>query len=173
MLRNKSMYDKATRLASSATASKSDSFRFLRLFRCLMWMGLKPTLILDLTLLPPPRPVASAKFFNFSNLFKVRRLPAVAMFSLFALLLALWRLTVTIILMKKRHWKKSNSQCLKITQNVVFEFFNFWHFPPIFVFYWIDVSGNTVSPSFSFSKISPTKIDYFWALFMNFCLLKM
>ena len=31
-----------------------------------------------------------------------------------------------------------NTQCLKITQKVTFEFLNFWHFPPI------DVSGNTV-----------------------------
>ena len=26
-----------------------------------------------------------------------------------------------------------NAQCLKITQNVAFEFIEFWHFPPIFV----------------------------------------
>merc|ERR1711894_19250 len=95
------MYDKATRLASSATASKSDSFRFLRLLlRCLMRIGLKPTLILDLLL-----PVAN--FFNSSSLFKVRRLPAVAMFSLFALLLALWRLTaIKSQMIKEKHSKK-------------------------------------------------------------------
>ena len=29
--------------------------------------------------------------------------------------------------------KTVKAQCLKITQNVAFEFFEFWHFPPIFV----------------------------------------
>ena len=47
-----------------------------------------------------------------------------------------------------------HSQCLKITQNVEFAIFQFWHFLPI-------LSGNTVWPqTLGFHKLA--KIDYFW-----------
>ena len=54
------------------------------------------------------------------------------------------------------------THCLKITQNVAFEF---WHFPPIF-----DLSGNTVRPQASgFQKLAKMNL----AFFINFCQLKM
>ena len=34
---------------------------------------------------------------------------------------------------KGKKYYSGSSNCLKITQNVAFDFFSFWHFPPIFV----------------------------------------
>ena len=45
---------------------------------------------------------------------------------------------------EKKKSKRSESHCLKITQNVPFEFLAFWHFPPIFCPIKTDLSGNTV-----------------------------
>ena len=53
------------------------------------------------------------------------------------------------------------SHCLKITQNVAFEFLTFWHFPPIFVLFKTELSGNSVWPqALGFQKLA--KMDHFW-----------
>ena len=68
--------------------------------------------------------------------------------------LVLYVRLIVITLWKKNHiWNllESATQCLKITQNVAFEFFNFGIF----------LSGNTVWPKTSvFQKLA--KMDHFW-----------
>ena len=65
----------------------------------------------------------------------------------------------------------SSLQCLKITQNIAFEFSNFG----IFHQFWpirTGLSGNTVWPQASgFQKLA--KLDHFWHFLINFCPLKM
>ena len=59
---------------------------------------------------------------------------------------------------------RSKSHCLKITQNVAFEFFNFGIFHQFFCPIKIDLSANTVWPVWpqdsGFKKLA--KMDHFW-----------
>ena len=62
------------------------------------------------------------------------------------------------------------TQCLKITQNVAFEFFEFWHFPPIFVL----LKLNCLVPLFD-RKLQVIKNSPKWtilAFLIKFCSLK-
>ena len=61
---------------------------------------------------------------------------------------------------------KIQIQCLKITQNVAFEF---WHFPPIFVQLKLTCLVTLFDRKFSKTR----QIEHFWAFLMNFCTLKM
>ena len=67
--------------------------------------------------------------------------------------------------MNKINWNAiHNPHCLKATQNVTFQFFNF---PPIFVLFRIDLPGNTVWPQASaFQKLA--KMDQFWHFWLTF-----
>ena len=66
----------------------------------------------------------------------------------------------------------SRSQCLKITQNVSFEFFLILAFSTNFCPIKTDLSGNTVRPQASgFQKTR--KNEPFLAFLINFCPLKM
>ena len=63
-----------------------------------------------------------------------------------------------------------HSQYSKITQNVAFEFFNFWRFPPIFVLLKMTCLVTLFDRKLQvFQKLA--KMDYFLAFLMNFCLL--
>ena len=63
------------------------------------------------------------------------------------------------------------AHCLKITQNVAFDFFKFWRFPPIFVLLKLTCLVTLFDHKFKGFKNSPK-----WsilAFLINFCPLKM
>ena len=64
-------------------------------------------------------------------------------------------------------WLKIQTHCSKMTQNVAFEGFEFWHFPPISSNIKIDISANSVWPQASgFRKL--VKLVRFWQFLCTF-----
>ena len=60
------------------------------------------------------------------------------------------------------------TQCLKITQNVAFEFNEFWHFPPIFVMLKLTCLVTLFDRKLQFLK-KPRQNGKFFAFLINFC----
>ena len=50
---------------------------------------------------------------------------------------------------------RHTTNCLKIVQNVAFEFFEFWHFPPIFVLFQLTCLVTLFDRKLKFFKNSP------------------
>ena len=69
---------------------------------------------------------------------------------------------------KKSFWSLIliTAQCLKITQNVAFEFLQFWHFPPIFVLLKLT---RLVTLFDSKLQLFKEKIGRFLPFLINFC----
>ena len=55
------------------------------------------------------------------------------------------------------------AQCLKIIQNVAFEFFELWHFPSIFVL--LKLTCLVTPQTSDFQKLA--KMDHFWVFLVT------